>query len=66
MPASEPKVVYSPRADASPDAERNALAACYRLILFKSNSRKKGTRPGAPDDAEESENGRTAKPNYSG
>jgi hypothetical protein len=42
-----PRLVYSPRPDATPEAERSALAAVYRFIL---DSHEKGrvTRPVGP------------------
>jgi hypothetical protein len=43
---AQSKVVYTPRADATPESERSALVAAYRLIL-DCHTRKKGARPGA-------------------
>jgi hypothetical protein len=48
---NKPRVVYQPRVDASPETEVNVLAAVYRFIL-DCHAKKKGTRPGAHDDAE--------------
>lgn len=60
MPAAEPKVLYSPRTDATPESELNALAVIYRFIL-DCHAKKEG-RPttSGPDDAEGSRNERTA------
>jgi hypothetical protein len=49
---AQSKVVYTPRADATPESERSALVAAYRLIL-NLHERKKAARPGRPDDAKE-------------
>ncbi len=46
---SDPTVSYTPRPDATPEAETNALAGVYRLII--DSAKKEGSRPGAPDDA---------------
>ena len=43
-------ITYTPRPDATPGAEMDALASIYRFIVFESTASKKGTRPGAPDD----------------
>ena len=52
------RIVYTPR-DTTPEGELNALAAAYRFIL-DCHAKKKATRPGGPDDAEDLENDRTA------
>jgi hypothetical protein len=57
-------VSYAPRHDATPEAERSALAAAFRFLMNCSNE-KEATRPGRPDDTEKPENARTAKTNYS-
>jgi hypothetical protein len=59
----EPRVVYRPRTDATLEAELKALVAVYRFIL-NCHEHKKGARAGAPDDAEDLENDRTASKNY--
>jgi hypothetical protein len=61
------RITYAPRPDAAPEAELDVLASIYRFVLDCGERRrgeetKKGTRPGAPDDAEEPENDRTAEP----
>lgn len=61
---SSPCIVYSPRPDAAPESEANALASVYRYIL-DCHAKKKAARPGSPDDGEESKNDPTAKPEYS-
>lgn len=53
-------VAYTPQSDATPESELNVLASVYRFILFESSASKEGACPGAPDDAEESKNARTA------
>lgn len=45
----EPQVTYSPRPDATPEAERSALAAVYRFLLFESNSAKQKAVEPAPE-----------------
>lgn len=57
---------YSPRHDATPEAEIDTLADAYAYILRCAAARlaeemKKAARPGGPDDAEESKNDRTAE-----
>jgi hypothetical protein len=54
---AEPKVVYSPRPDATPESERSTLMAVYRYLIFECQASEKGARPGAPDAAKESRNG---------
>jgi hypothetical protein len=38
---NSPRVTYRPREDATPEAELNAVAYCYRFILFGSSASKK-------------------------
>jgi hypothetical protein len=49
--SSEVEITYTSRLDVTSEGELNALAAVYRFIL-DCRREKKGTRPGAPDDAE--------------
>ena len=49
---------------AIPEAHLSALARVYALAIQKYQESKEGARPGAPDDAEEAKNDRTAEPNY--
>jgi hypothetical protein len=49
---SEARITYTPRRDATPEAELNALAAAYHFILFESQSAKKAAHPGGPEDPE--------------
>ena len=42
MPVAKPSIVYRPREDATPEAELDALAACYRYVLFSSQERRGG------------------------
>ena len=58
--SSNPRLVYTPRQDATPEGELNALASVYRFI-FDSYAKKKATRTGGPDDAERSPNEIRAK-----
>ena len=58
---SNPRLIYTPRQDATPDDELNALADVYRFILFENSTRKEATRTGGPDDAERSPNEIRAK-----
>ena len=59
--SSNPRLVYTPRQDATPEGELNALASIYRFILFENSTRKEATRTGGPDDAERSLNEIRAK-----
>ena len=44
------EVVYTPRADATPERELSALVAAYRFIIFDCRHvNERGTQPGAPD-----------------
>ena len=45
-----PRIVYAPRADATPEEELVALASVYRFVL-DCHARKKGASPSAPDNA---------------
>ena len=56
---AESKVVYRPRADATPERELSALVAAYRYLIFDCHASEKGACPGAPDDAERLKNDRT-------
>jgi hypothetical protein len=38
-----PRITYTPRPDATPEAELNALANIYRYVLFNSQARRGGT-----------------------
>ena len=46
---SSTRITYTPRPDATPEGELNALAAVYRFILFESSASKKGGLDTAPD-----------------
>ena len=37
-----PRLAYSPRPDATPEAELNVLAEIYKFVLFDSQARKGG------------------------
>lgn len=57
------RVAYSARSDASFEGEINTLASVYCFIL-DSHAKKKGARPGAPDDAKGPKNDRAATRKY--
>jgi len=44
---AEPKVIYRPRADATPESERSTLMAAYRYVICDCHASEKGARPGA-------------------
>ena len=46
---AESKVVYTPRANATPESELSILVAAYRFLLFDCNECEKGA---CPDDTE--------------
>jgi hypothetical protein len=50
---SEVQIIYTPRPDATPEVELNALSAAYKFVLFGSQASK-----GGPDDLT---NGSTAE-----
>ena len=56
---AQSKVVYTPRADATPESERSALVAAYRFVMFDCYVGEKDARPGARNDAEGLKNDRT-------
>jgi hypothetical protein len=58
------RIVYRPRGDATAEGELRTLAKVYAFLARKHQERKKGARPGAPDDAEDLEDDRTARKNY--
>jgi hypothetical protein len=49
---NSPRVTYTPRPDATPEAEICALVSVYAFILQKNQERQRATRLGSPDDAE--------------
>ena len=54
---AESRVVYRPRADATPETELSALVAAYRFIIFDCrHETEKGAQRGAPDAAKDSKN----------
>jgi hypothetical protein len=57
--AQSSRVIYRPRADATPKSELSALVAVYRFIIFDCHAKKKAARPGGLDDAEGPESDRT-------
>jgi hypothetical protein len=62
------RINYTPRTDATPEAELNALAAVYKLVLNCHDKKKAAehSQPSGPDDAEDLENDRTANTDSSG
>ena len=56
---SSPRLIYRPRADATPESEARFLAEVYRFVLL-AHERKKGAHPGTPDDVKK-EDVHTAK-----
>jgi hypothetical protein len=48
-----PRITYRPRSDTTPEGETRALAEAYRFVLQAHDEKKKGARPGTPDDAKE-------------
>jgi len=48
---SDPVTTYTPRHDATHEAELSTLAAVYRFVL-DCHAKKEATRPGSPDDPE--------------
>ena len=59
--SNNPRLVYTPHQDATPESELNALASIYRFILFENGAKKEATRTGGPDDPERSLNEIRAK-----
>lgn len=51
MPATEPRIVYTLRPDATPEGELNVLANVYRFIL-DCNAKKLAPEPDGHDDQE--------------
>ena len=45
-----PRIVYRPRDDTTPEAELDGLAAIYKFVLAK----QRAAHPAAPDDVKES------------
>jgi hypothetical protein len=54
---TDSKVIYTPRADATPESELSALVAAYRFLMFDCHASEKGAQSGSRDAAKESENG---------
>ena len=57
---SSPRITYTPRPDATPEGEVNALAAVYRLILDS----KKAFPESRPDDVRKDQDAHTAPQQY--
>jgi len=58
---SDPHVTYTPRPDATPEAEVDALAAVYRYLLFETDASKRAARPTAPNETKGLEHDRPAQ-----
>jgi hypothetical protein len=56
---AKPTITYVPRADATSEAEVAALGAIYKFVL-DCHAKKEAAPESRPDDAEGSENDRTA------
>jgi hypothetical protein len=52
------RITYRQSPDATPEGEARALARAYRFVLRLSEQKGGGARPGAPDDAKESDHDR--------
>lgn len=50
----DPKIVYRPHPDVTPEGELNALAAIYRFILFERSARNEGGIETTLDDGTKS------------
>jgi hypothetical protein len=57
MAQLESRVVYTPHADATPEAELDALAAVYRFILDRADTRDRTPNSGPVDAAKETKHG---------
>ena len=54
---ADSKIIYTPRANATPERELSALVAAYRFIIFDCrHETEKGAQRGAPDAAKEYQN----------
>ncbi len=50
---SSPRIIYTPRPDAAPETERNALAGVYRLVIDRAMKNAPGMTSTKGDDAKE-------------
>ncbi len=57
MAQLESRVVYTPHADATPEAEMDALVAVYRFILDRAGTRDRTLNSGPVDAAKEPNHG---------
>ncbi len=53
MPAGKPSIAYTPRPDATPEAELDALAAVYKFVLFDSQANRGGPHDLTSDSMKE-------------
>ncbi len=49
--SDQPRVVYPPRPDATPESELEVLAACYRFILECTERREKAAEGSGGEDS---------------
>ncbi len=58
----DPRLVYSPREDATPEGELVALAAVYRFVLERYDERKKSSRNESGGEGAQSSSNRERYP----
>ena len=51
MPAAEPRIVYSPRPDATPERELGALTTVYAFVMQRHRSKEATGASGGKNDA---------------
>ena len=59
---NNPRIIYTPRPDATPEGELNALAAVYRIILDRCKENAAGVTSTNGDDAMKGSNNDRAYP----
>ena len=61
---NSPRIAYTPRPDATPEGELNALASIYRFVLYSAHENAAGrTSTNGGDEKERSRNDSLAKTN---
>jgi hypothetical protein len=64
---SSPQIIYTPRSDATPEAELSTLANVYRFLLDSAHKNAAGVTSTNGDDAKErSKDDSSATQNYTG
>ncbi len=58
---SNPRIIYRPSPDTTPESEARTLAAAYRFVLQVYEEKKKGAHPGTPDDVRRNQDAHTAE-----